>query len=167
MKRGISFYIGWTSIIILVFAIFLYCPPLLSRFISAVKTLQFMDKVLLSVVLISILLKVLFNIAVAVGECYIEKRYEDGERVIQCKNLHKDKNNKFKCMSPYYNKYNFKARNNICKPDECDGYRAVNVDGKVLMRTYPFFPMWEIVVEALRDVSTVVLVVRTLMGVSP
>lgn len=119
------------------------------------------DMVLLGVVFISFLLKIGKDVFILFWSRHIEKKSNSS-----CKFLKSIDSGPYCCINPIYMNKTFVQRGNRCPSTVCRGYRAENIDGENIIRSSVLFSFLIIGIDWVIHLASLVLVIRTLLGVT-
>ena len=159
LKRHVSFLLTVIAASFILFQSYRFFRPIY-------QMLDKYDKVWLIIVLLSVFLKAATDIAIFWVGRYLERNYTKGARKRPCRYRIELKDCSFQCEMPFYSEYRFHADGNICHAELCAGYRPADFDGETLVRSFSFVSFWKISLDFVNSAATIVLVIRTLMGVA-
>ncbi len=124
--------------------------------IDRFNSLELIDKILLIVLVVSLVAKLIGDIA-----SWIICRRLNTDKTYACKCIHLDSQQHDNCSIPVFKKKYFKEQH--CNKKACPGYSVSSYSIDQIKQLYKF-PFWILtILKSVSELSTIILIVRTLL----
>ena len=125
-----------------------------------IASLQLFDKVLLGIVVISLILNIIKEIVITSVNEHLRKI--PGTK---CRFLYRNEQGKYTCINEFYNHRYFEENGGICSQSSCRGYYS-NTNIEDILSTHWIYPYLSVSISVISQLSSVVLIIRTLLEVT-